>query len=208
MCPNRSRKTDRNIKLNINSRELKQENYTKYLGVISDNKLTWKVHIKQINFTLSKGLGWVYKLRHLVPKQSLKSLYSSFTQSHVLYGILNWGCASKTILEPLKHNLRKAVRIIESANYTAHSERIFKRLKIFNFDKLYMLETAKMIFQINNNTSNNFLQDEFMKTKTLHKYNTRQSSSEGFSLPSICTKYKKAFLLLMELNSGTASPQT
>ena len=56
-----------------------------------------------------------------------------------------------------------------------------------------MLETAKMIFQINNNTSNNFLQDEFMKTKNLHKYNTRQSSSEGFSLPSICTNYKKSF---------------
>ena len=129
-----------------------------------------------------------------MPKQSLFSLYSSFIKSHVLYGILNWGCASKTILEPLKRNLRKAVRIIDSPNCTAHSEHIFKRLKIFNFDKLYMLEIAKMIFQINKNTSNKFLQDEFMKTKNLHKYNTRQSSSEGFSLLSIRTNYKKSFL--------------
>ena len=96
-----SRKTDRNIKVNINSRELKQETYTKYLGVIIDNKLNWKLHIQQINVKLSKGIGVLYKLRHLVPKQSLNSLYSSFIQSHVLYGILNWGCASKTILEPL-----------------------------------------------------------------------------------------------------------
>ena len=44
-----SRKTDRNIKSNINNRELKQENYTKYLGVIIDNKLNWKLHIKQIH---------------------------------------------------------------------------------------------------------------------------------------------------------------
>ena len=29
-----------------------------------------------------------------MPKQSLTSLYSSFITSHVLYGILNWGCAS------------------------------------------------------------------------------------------------------------------
>ena len=189
-----SHKTDRNIKLNINTRELKQEHYTKYLGVIIDSKLNWKELIKQINLKLSKGIGVLYKLRHLVPKQSLKSLYSSFIQSHVLYGILNWGCASKTILEPLKCNLCKAVRIIDSANYTAHSEPIFKRLKIFTFNNLYMLETAKMIFQINNNTSNNFLQDDLMKTKNLHKYNTRQSSSEGFSLPSICTNYKKSIL--------------
>ena len=64
-----SHTTDRNIKVNINSRELKQENYTKYLGVIIDNKLNWKLHIKQINFKLSKGIGVLYKLRHLVPKK-------------------------------------------------------------------------------------------------------------------------------------------
>ena len=187
-----SRKTDKSIKLKINSKDLKQENYTKYLGVIIDNNLNWKLHIKQINLKLSKGIGVLYKLRHLVPKQSLKTLYSSFIQSHVLYGILNWGCAKKTTLEPLKRNLRKAVRVIDFANYTAHSEPIFKRLKIFNFDKLYMLETAKMMFQIN--TDKTILEGKFVKTKNLHKYNTRQSSSEGFSLPSITTNYKKNFL--------------
>ena len=90
-----SLKIDRNIKLNINIRDLKQENYTKYLGVIFDNTLNWKLHIKQINLKLSKGIGVLYKLRHLVPKQSLKSLYSSFIQSHILYGISNWCCAKK-----------------------------------------------------------------------------------------------------------------
>ena len=44
-----SRKIDKNIKLKINNKELKQENYTKYLGVIIDDKLNWKLYIKQIN---------------------------------------------------------------------------------------------------------------------------------------------------------------
>ena len=196
-----SRKTDRNIKLKINNRDLKQENYAKYLGGIIDNKLTWKLHIKQINLKLSKGIGVLYKLRHMVPKQSLKTLYSSFIQSHVLYGILNWGCANKTTLEPLKRNLRTAVRVIDFANFTAHSEPIFKRLKIFNFDKLYLLETAKMIYQISSDKTS--LEGEFVKTKNVHNYNTRQSSSEGFSLPSISTNFKKTFSLSMVLNFGT-----
>ena len=89
----------------------------------------------------------------------------------------------KTTLEPLKRNLRRAVRVIDFANYTEHIEPIFKRLKIFNFDKLYMFETAKMMFQINSDKTS--LEGEFLKTKHFHKYNTRQSSSEGFSLPSI-----------------------
>ena len=49
-------KIDRIIKLNITNRDLKQENYAKYLGVIFDNKLNWKLNIKQINLTLSKGI--------------------------------------------------------------------------------------------------------------------------------------------------------
>ena len=120
-----ARKIDSNIKLNITNRDLKQENYTKYLRVVFDNKLNWKLHIEQVILELSKGIGVLYKLRHLVPKQYLKSPYSSFIQSHVLYDILNWGCAKKPILEPLKHNLRKAVRVIYFAHYTAHSEPIF-----------------------------------------------------------------------------------
>ena len=44
-----SRKIDKNIKLKINNKELKQENYTKYLGVIIDDKLNWNLYIKQIN---------------------------------------------------------------------------------------------------------------------------------------------------------------
>ena len=137
------RKNDRNIKLRINNRDLKQEYYTQYLGVIIDNKLNGKLHIKQINLKLSKGIGVLYKLRHLVPKQSLKTLYSSFIQSHVLYGILNWGCANKTTLEPLKRYLRKAVRVIDFANYTTYSGPIFKCLKILNFDELYLLTQQK-----------------------------------------------------------------
>ncbi|MCP4484704.1 MAG: reverse transcriptase family protein, partial [Flavobacteriaceae bacterium] len=144
-----SRKPNRDIQLKINNTNLKQENYTKYLGVMIDEKLNLKLHLKQINLKLSKGIGILYKLRHLVPKETLKTLYSSFIQSHILYGILNWGCANKTALEPIKRNLRKAIRVIDFAHHTAHSEPIFKRLKIFNFVKLYTLETAKIMFEIN-----------------------------------------------------------
>ena len=123
----------------------------------------------------------LYKLRNLVPKQSLKSFYSS-------------SVLKKIILEPLKRTLRKAARVIDSANYTAHSEPVFKGLKILNFDNLFMLEKAKMIFQIDHDTSKFFLENEFVKTKHMHKYSKRQSSSEGFPLPSISTNFKKAFL--------------
>ena len=129
-----------------------------------------------------------------MPKSTLVTLYNSFIQSHVLYGLLNWGCANKTTLEPLKISLRKAIRVIDFASYTAHTEPIFKRFKILNLEKLYKLETAKFMFQTNQENHSNFLQKEFIKTSKLHCHNTRQSSNLGFSLPSITTNFKKNFL--------------
>ena len=82
------KKVIKTINLSLNNKKLKQENYTKYLGIIIDEQLNWKQHIKQVNIKISKGIGIIYKLRHFVPKNILHMLYNSFIQSHALYGIL------------------------------------------------------------------------------------------------------------------------
>ena len=197
------KKVIKTINLSINDKKLKQENYTKYLGIIIDEQLNWKQHRKQVNIKLSKGIGIIYKLRHFVPKNTLSMLYNSFIQSHALYGILNWGCASESILEPLKRTLRKAIRVTDFAAYTAHSEPIFKRSRLLNCDKLHKLETANFMFQINKETSYTNLGHELLKTKSLHCYNTRQSSGLGFSLQQNQPTSKETFLHLTLLNFRT-----
>ncbi len=50
------------------------------------------------------------------------------------------------------------------------------------------------MFDINKDASSSTLGAEFLKTKNLHNYNTRQSSSLGFSFQSISTNFKRNFL--------------
>ena len=57
-----------------------------------------------------------------------------------------------------------------------------------------MLETAKAMFEVNQNLDMLPLEHKFVKTNNLHKHNTRQSSSEGFSLPTVSTNLKRNFL--------------
>ena len=190
----RPHKNNRIINLKINDENLTQEAFSTYLGVLIDEQLNWKQHINQLNTKMSKSSGILYNIRYLVPKSTLVPLYNSFIQSHVLYGLLNWGCANNTTLESVKINLRKAVKVIDFASYTAHSEPIFKRFKLLNLDNLYKLETANFMFHIYQENSGNFLQKEFMKTSKLHCYNTRQLSNLGFSLPCISTNCKRPFL--------------
>ena len=44
----------------------------KYLGVHVDNKLSWKTHINNLCFKLSKLSGIIFNLRHFVPLSTLK----------------------------------------------------------------------------------------------------------------------------------------
>ena len=121
--------------------------------------------------------------------------YHKRYQSHILYGILNWGSAYKTYLEPLKCGLRKAVRVIDLAKYQAHSEPLFKKYNLLNFDNMYKLQVAKFMFDIYHENSSDILNDLFIKTNLRHHHMTRQSSNDNFSLPLVSTNYKQRSII-------------
>ena len=91
------------LRLTINNETLLEKEFTKYLGVVIDNKLTWNQHITQTNLRLSKGIGTLYNLRRYVPQVTLKSLYFAFVQSNINY-------AAATNIKSIKTSLNKAVR--------------------------------------------------------------------------------------------------
>ena len=58
-----------------------------------------------------------------------------------------------------------------------------------------MLETAKTIFQINHNTGNRILEDEFVKAKNICISITQDNLHlKDFFLPSISTNFTKSLL--------------
>ena len=86
---NKANKTKHSLDLNINGENLKQNVSTKYLGLLIDDQLNWKHHIEHLNKKLAKGVGIICKLRHYMPRETLKNIYFSFIQSHLNYGIIN-----------------------------------------------------------------------------------------------------------------------
>ena len=56
------RKITKNISIKINDSEIEGKLHTKYLGVILDEKLSWKQHIDQIIPKLQRGIGILAKL--------------------------------------------------------------------------------------------------------------------------------------------------
>ena len=60
--------------INVNTNRIERTLTYKYLGVIVDEKLTWKEQCKQMCCTISKYVGAMYKVKHYVNNQPLRML--------------------------------------------------------------------------------------------------------------------------------------
>jgi len=67
-----------NLKILDNNSEqlvsLEHKTCVKYLGVLIDGNLSWKHHIKYISMKISKGIGIIARLRHLVLRATLLNI--------------------------------------------------------------------------------------------------------------------------------------
>ena len=66
-------KTNQKLTTKIMDEEIKEKEYIKYLGILIDNKLTWKQHINHVNLKVTKGLAILYKLKKLCFRTNLKN---------------------------------------------------------------------------------------------------------------------------------------
>ena len=70
----RLQKFHHNVKLLIDGQAIDEVQKTKFLGIIIDNKLTWKWHIDYIAGKISRGIGMIIKARQYLNKSGLMSL--------------------------------------------------------------------------------------------------------------------------------------
>ena len=96
--------------INVNRNRIEITVTYKYLGVIADEKLTWKEHCKQLCSTISKCVGVMYKVKHYANNQALRVLYHSSVNSRTQYGIIAWGRAASCHLQPISVVLNRAMR--------------------------------------------------------------------------------------------------
>ena len=80
----------------------------KFLGVLADECLTWKEHIKVI-----ETIGLLYKSRPFLNLKSRKLIYFSLAHSHLSYVNIAWGATHPTKLKKLACQQRHVCKIIK-----------------------------------------------------------------------------------------------
>ena len=87
--------------IDINGEPITCVTKTKFLGVIINNKLTWKEHISYICGKVAKGIGIISKVRKYLNKDTLLDLYYSFIYPYLTYCNQVWGLSSQSYMDAL-----------------------------------------------------------------------------------------------------------
>ena len=141
-----------------------------FLGITLDDKLRWNKHIDKISNKISRNVGILNSMKHFLPIPTKTLIYNSLILSHINYGLLLWGYSCKRI-ETLQ---KKAIRIITLSKYNAHTEPLFKHLKLLKINDLLKLQTLKLYYKFKHGQLPIYLLNmPFYPNQDVHSYNTR-----------------------------------
>ena len=177
-----------NFHVSISGQPLNCVNETKYLGVIIDHKLNWKEHLKRLHTRIKQSTGILRRVGWFLPKKNLISLYFSLINSHLAYCITSWGSPDTKGLSKINESILKCVKYINSV-HPPTEDRQFNPL---NVDKLFKLESCKLVHKFLNNNIPSALNNLFQRFKP------RSMVSRKHSMNNVCTiHYDQSFHPLM-----------
>ena len=102
----------------------------KYLGLHFDRKLTWKEHVitkrKQLDYK-TRELKWLIGKNSPLSLENKLLIYKRILKPIWTYGIVLWGCASKSNIAIMQRYQSKFLRLITNApryvnNQTLHTD--------------------------------------------------------------------------------------
>ena len=162
----------------VNGFEIEQSESIKYLGVVLDDKLNWKAHLKYLKAKLSRSCYIMSKLRYYLDTSTLKMVYYSLFYPHVQYCISAWGGAATSHLKTIVIMQKRIVRYVCRVPALTSTNSLFVKTGILKLNEIFNLQVCKLML----NTLRGFEVDHscFTPISIVHSHNTRHSKNNNF----------------------------
>jgi len=123
----------------MNGKEIERVKNFTFLGHVLDQNLSWCPHVEKIKKRVSRATGILHRLKNILPMNIRIILYNTLVSPFFSYGILNWGhrCSNLEIVQ------KKAIRATACAKYNAHTEPLFKEMKLLKIEDIYHNQLVK-----------------------------------------------------------------
>ena len=124
-----------------------EEHSIKVLGILLDDKLTFKDHIDYIYSKISRSLYTLKQMRNILDCHHLKLLFSAYLKSHLDYADIFYCLCNKRTLNPLTLLYTKAIRVLSGAAYLDHTKPLFLENKILRINENSEFNILKLMFR-------------------------------------------------------------
>jgi len=84
-----------------------QEEGVKFLGVIIDENLDFKLQVNNVKKKISKGNYILWRYRNKLSKNMKNTIYEYFVRTHLTYCVSVWGAKKTNALTELKKQMKK-----------------------------------------------------------------------------------------------------
>ena len=101
-----------------------------FLGLNISKNLKWENHNDCISITISRTIGIMKRIRHVIPFDIWVMLYNTLILPHIIFCILAWGYQSGRIMLLQK----KCLRAITGSKLFAHTDTLFKAISILKIE--------------------------------------------------------------------------
>ena len=178
------------LDIKLNSEKIEQVNQVKYLGVFVDSHLNFKVHIEYVRKRICQLTGLLYRLRSQLRIPHLLLFYAAYIQPIIQYGILVYGCTSKSSLDVIYRAQKRIIRVIFRLHRYNSVTGYFEKHKILTVFQLHSYEIFKCLVKAKNGQHSVDLISNIFSRNSLSV--SLRSSAAGFLRPVRYTSaYKK-----------------
>lgn len=179
---------------------------TKFLGIIVDDKLSWKLHVDNVCKIISRNIGILNKVKLFFPSRILLNLYSTLVLPYLNYGILAWGTCGNTQLNRILLLQKKAMRIICHTNFRAHTNELFHANNVLKIHDLFSYNLGIFMYTLEKNELPQVLSNMFNKNTEFHSYPTR--IAKCYHLPKPRTQFSSRIFTFTGPKYWNALPGT
>ena len=144
-------RADTKFKICIDGNTIERVTFTKFLGVYIDEDLNWKYHTAQISKKIAKSLGILNRVKYILPRKILVTLYLTMIHPYLIYCNIIWGGASLLALNRLMCLQKRALRLITCSYFRAPSNPIFGKLGILKLQDIHKYEILMFVYKFKNN---------------------------------------------------------
>ena len=102
--------------------------------------INWSDHISYLSGKIAMVLGMMHRVKKVLPRHFLVSIYKSLIIPYLYYCTIIWGNATQSILTKLIVLQNKCIRLITGSNYRASTDNLYNQLNLLKLTDIYKLQ--------------------------------------------------------------------